>query len=118
VKAIGDLDGVWGALRGAVGKRTSPITCDDFYTRMILKPSCKSGSCILREQVNWTMRVKIDQDRFIILAFAIGPFIHSEGMWRWPPGQSGTLHQPHQRIRAGWHSVALSDPRSQLTADI
>jgi hypothetical protein len=64
------------------------------------------------------MRVKIDQDGFIILAFAIGPFIHSEGMWRWPLGQSGTPHQPQQRIRAGWHSLAPSDPRSQLTADI
>jgi hypothetical protein len=77
VKTVGDLDGVWGALRGAIGKRASPIRCDDFHTWMILKPGCKSGGCRGGQQINWTMRVEIDQDRFVVLAFAIGPFVYS-----------------------------------------
>jgi len=118
VKAIGNLDGFWGALRGAVGKRASPITCDDFYTRMLLKPGCESGSCILRQQINRTMCIQIDQDGFVVLAFALGPFVHAEGVWRWPFRQSSTPRQAQQRVGTDWHPLALGDPRAEFTADI
>jgi hypothetical protein len=85
---------------------------------MILKPGGKGSGPRRGEQVKRTMRGKLDQGRLLILAVAIGPVVHAEGMWRWPLGQSGTPRQPHQRIRAGGHSLAPSDPRAQFAADI
>src|SRR4029079_11070841 len=65
-----------------------------------------------------TMRIQINQDGFVVPAFAIGPFVHSEGVWRWSLRQSSTPRQTQQRVGTDWHPMALGDPRADLTSHI
>jgi hypothetical protein len=71
VKAVGDLNGVWGALRGAVGKRTSPITCDDLHARMSLQPGREGRGAGIGKQLERLVGAEIDQDSFEVKASAI-----------------------------------------------
>src|ERR1035437_1655257 len=116
MEAVGHLNRLRGSTGGAVGINPAPITADDFRSGMQLQPSSQAVGGTVRQQVNGSVRLQIDQDGPITLTFAPGPIVdahrprtsHLHG-WSY-------LQSPKNGIGAGCHTESLQKPSPCLAA--
>ena len=82
----------------------TPITADDFLSRVCLQPSSQAIGGAVRQQVNGSVRFEIDQNGPIALTFAPCPIVDAESP-RAPDLYGGSrLHSPKDGIEAGCHT--------------
>src|SRR5689334_22222716 len=84
MKAVSDLNRIWRSLPRTFSKRAGTVARDDLHTRMRLKPGGEGGGTGIGKQLEWAIRAEIDQDRFEIQAFAVGPFVYAKKRGRCP----------------------------------
>jgi len=70
MKAVGDLHRVWRTLGGALGVVGEAIPADDFNLRMLLEPGRHRRRRTVRQQIDDTALLEIDQERAVRLALA------------------------------------------------
>ena len=62
---------MWCPLPRTFSKRASAVTRDDLHTRMSLQPGSQGGGAGVGKQFKRTIGAEVDQDGFVVLAFAI-----------------------------------------------
>ena len=78
VKTIGDPLRLRRPERRALGIDATPIPGDRHDFRMVPEPFGEAVSGSIRQKINNAVRVQIDQNRSILLAFAPSPIIKSQ----------------------------------------
>ena len=78
VKAIRDLNRLWGAFGRAVRIRQGSVTGDQFHFRMRLQPTLKRGSFAVGQQINDTALFQIYQNRPVSLPLTEGEVVHAK----------------------------------------
>src|SRR5205807_10622397 len=81
-EAISCLQGFWSALSGSTSKLSSTVTTDQLYPWVVFEPGREGSSLTIREQIHWDAILQIDENRAVLFAPAIGPFIHAKDSWR------------------------------------
>src|ERR671938_2171957 len=100
----------------AIGART--VAADDLNTRMLLQPIGEGLGGAIRQEVNRAMRVKINDNRAIGLAFTFGPVIDTDHARSWGRTSAGAPHEAQHSIRTDRHALTLGSSRGGFTAQV
>src|SRR5439155_5600793 len=77
VEAVSNLDGRWCSSASALGIRTGPIAADDLDPSLWSQPLGERLGCTVRQQVDRSMTLVIDQNRAVGAASPSGPVVHA-----------------------------------------
>ncbi len=113
VKAIGDLDRVWGALPGPVRIGSGPIPGDHADARMGLEPEGEGLSLTIGQEGERPPPFEIDQHGPIGLALAIRPIVDTEDVGSGNTWEGQMTQQAQERVATDGQAqgTAQSDPR-------
>src|SRR5438093_350434 len=97
VEAVSNLDSRWCSSASALGIRTGPIAADDLDPSLRRQPPGERLGCTVRQQVDRSMTLVIDQNRAVGAASLSGPVVDAHDSRRWPLRQRQSMDQPQQR---------------------
>lgn len=83
VPAIGDLDGVWGALTNTVSISASSIAGDNLDAGSITQPGGHGGSFAVWQEINHFVGLQIHQHRTVTPSASPRPIIDTEDSRHW-----------------------------------
>jgi hypothetical protein len=111
--AISDLPGARNAACGCF--RIPPpraITADDLHAPMCTRPSDDGVGFPVRQHLDRTMGLQIDQQRAIAIAFFPGEIVQAQHLRGLTWGHSRAANEPQKRITARGHREALRQLRT------
>jgi hypothetical protein len=112
---VGDLDGVRGTQRDAVGIGTRAVAADDLNARVRLELRGQSLNLAIRQEVNDRATFQINEDGAVSVAFTLGPVVHAEHAWCRRLRRSYLADAADERVGAGLHSQSQSEARGGFT---
>ena len=115
MKTIGHLDGLRGSTGGAVGVQARPIAANHFLAGMQLQPSREAIGRAIWQEVNGSMRFKIDQNGSIPLPFAPSPVVNAHCFRPLDGHGRPEFQSPKNCVGTGFHAEPLRQARSSLT---
>ena len=78
VKAVRDLDGIRCALAGALGVGAGPVPADDLYAGVVAQPLGEGFGLAVFQHVDGPVRVHVDQDGGVGMAFSFREVIDAK----------------------------------------
>lgn len=103
VKAIRHLQGLGCAGLRALGEGATAIARNDLDARMVAQPLREGGSQPIRQQINRSMSLQVDDDGPVALAFAPGPIVHPYQLRCRSIRQRCLPDQVQQQVHSGDH---------------
>ncbi|GAC1385462.1 MAG: hypothetical protein NVSMB42_04880 [Herpetosiphon sp.] len=92
----GNLYGFGGTLRCPFSVRTRAISADDLDARMRLQPLAESLCCAIRQYINGTPMIEVNQNSSVALPFKKSKIIDPEMFGRYTFGLGGLSYEAEQ----------------------
>ena len=110
--AIRDLPGARSAACGCLRVGPSTVATDDLHAPMRTQPADDGGRFPIGEDLHRAMRLQVDQQGAVAVAFFPGEIVESEYLWGLVLGNSRAADEPQERITARGHREALRQLRA------
>jgi hypothetical protein len=117
MEAVSNLDGRWCSSASALGIRTGPITADDLDPGLRSQPLGECFGRSIRQQVDRSMTLVIDQNRAVGAAPLPSPVVHPHDSRRRCRRQRQSMNQPQQRHATGGPMQAGAQPSTRSTTE-
>jgi hypothetical protein len=115
VPAIDHLLSVRSAFGGSAQVFGGAIATNHLHAGMALEPLTKSISATVRQQINWSMRLQIDEDRAIGSPSLQGKIVHAQHTRRCERDGARLLSAAQECIRTHHDTHLASELRARLT---
>jgi hypothetical protein len=104
VVAVSHLDGVRGTLLCSFRIGTGAVATHDLNPLMFTELRCK-GLCLpIRQEVNWSVRLQVDQDGAVMVSFPPSKIVGAQHTWRVENGRERATQQAQEGPEADWQT--------------
>src|SRR5690348_18418894 len=108
--AISDLNRLWSATRGSIGKGRATIAADDLDSGMHLEPVSERLSGSVLKQINWNLTLQIHQNGAIALSLAPSPLVYAYHPHGGGRGQRSPANEAQDGGGTALHRQSLAQP--------